>query len=98
MFNPFTWLKELFTKIQSTIGDFLKSVFNAELTLIIAKLKDPAIAIVKNLMSSDLSSEEKRAQALKELAEQAKVLGLDVGKSALNLLIEMAVQYVKNLK
>ena len=98
MFNPFTWLSGLFTKIQSTIGDFLKSVFSAELTMVIAKLKDPAIAIVKGLMASDLSNDEKRKKALEDLAAQAQALGLDVGKSALNLLIEMALQYVKNLK
>lgn len=98
MFNPFTWISSIFNKFQNTIQGFLKSVFTAELTLVIAELKDPAIAIVKNLMSSDLSSAEKRNQALAALAEEAKKLGLDVGKSALNLLIEMAVQYVKTLK
>lgn len=98
MFNPFTWISGIFAKFQNTIGDFLKSVFNSEMTLVIAKLKDPAIAIVKNLMSSDLSSAEKRTQALEALMAEAKALGLDVGKSALNLLIEMAVQYVKTLK
>ena len=98
MFNPFTWISGVISKFQSTIGAFLKTVFNSEMTLVIAKLKDPAIAIVQNLMSSDLSSAEKRNQALASLAAEAKALGLDVGKSALNLLLELAVQYVKTLK
>lgn len=98
MFNPITWIKDLFSKVQLTIGAFLKSVFNAEMNLVIAKLKDPAIAIVQNLMGQDLTSEEKRALALESLIAEAKALGLQVGKSALNLLLEMAVQYVKNLK
>jgi hypothetical protein len=98
MFNPFTWLSGIFSKFQATIGDFLKGVFSAELTLVIAKLKGPAIEIVKDLMDTDLTNAQKRADALKQLTQAAKELGLDVGKSALNLLIEMALQYVKNLK
>lgn len=98
MFNPIEWLKGLFTKVQSTIGDFLKGVFNSEMTLIISELKGPAIAIVKDLLDADLTSAQKRSEAFKQLSATAKDLGLTVGKSALNLLIELAVQYVKNLK
>lgn len=98
MFNPITWFLGMFSKVQATLGDFIKGVFTAELTLIVAELKQPAIEIVKNLMEADLTNAQKRSEALKELAAIAKNVGLDVGKSALNLLIEMALQYVKNLK
>ena len=98
MFNPFSWLAGMFVKVQSTIGDFLKSVFNAELTLAITELKGPAIDIVKDLLDADLTDAQKRSDAVKQLAQVAKGLGITVGKSALNLIVEMAVQYVKNLK
>ena len=98
MFNPFSWLVDMFVKVQSTIGDFLKSVFNAELTLAITELKGPAIDIVKDLLDADLTDAQKRSDAVKQLAQVAKGLGITVGKSALNLIVEMAVQYVKNLK
>lgn len=56
-----------------------------------------ALATVQELESviPVLSGEAKHAQAFSVLANAAKDAGLSVGKSALNLLIETAVQYIK---
>ena len=86
-----TWIIGLWNKFLAAFDGFIKEVFDAESKLLIGQFKDVAIAIVAKLMTADLSSDEKRAQAFKELKESAIAAGKDLSSSMLNLLIELAV-------
>ena len=75
---------------------FIQQVFTAEKPIIIAALKDIAMAAVVRVNNLDtLTNEEKRTQAFGQIAAYAKNQGIEVGTSMINLAIEMAVQAVK---
>ncbi len=76
--------------------NFLEQVFTAEKPIIMATLKDIAIKAVQSVNSiGDLTNDQKRAQAFGQISDYAKVQGIQVGESMINLAIEMAVQAVK---
>jgi len=94
----FKWLKYLFNKFIRAFKSFIRIVFTSSTQIIIGQLKDFAISVVILLNSRDLTNEEKRKEAFKQIKEEAIKRGLKVKDSIINLLIELAVQYVKNIK
>lgn len=90
------WIKALFNKLMASFNEFIKEVFNQEAKLLIAEFKDFAIEVVKKLAVTDLSSEAKRLEAIKEIKEEAIRRGKELSDSMLNLLIELAVTWYKN--
>jgi len=93
----FEWIKVLFSKAVRIFNSFLKEVFNTGLKVVLAALYDIALESCKNLMETDLTSEEKRNQAFNEIKDYAKSKGLSVSSHLINLLIEMCVTYLKKL-
>ena len=92
----FQWLVNLFNKIIAAFKSFIQAVFPTASQLIIGKLKDFAVKIVSELSLSDLTNEEKREAAFDKIKAEAISQGLEVRDSLINLLIEMAVAYLKN--
>jgi hypothetical protein len=90
-------IKSLWNKFLAAFDGFIKEAFDAESKLLIGQFKDVAIAIIAKLMVADLSSDEKRAQAFKELKEAALAAGKDLSSSMINLLIELAVARWKKM-
>lgn len=92
-----TKVKTFFSKLWGTLRDFLSNVFTATTSVVVSELKGIAINTVKELSSTDLSDDKKREQAFDAIYNYAIDEGLNVKDSVINLVIEMAVQYVKNL-
>lgn len=91
--NIFKTLIDLF---RNSFLDFLKAVFSPLSKKLVEELKDFAIDTVKELQESDLTSAEKRKEAFKKIKAEAIERGLAFTESALYLIIELALQYVKN--
>jgi hypothetical protein len=92
-----SWAKNLWSKLTRAFNVFIKEVFDAEAKLIIGQFKDLAIHIVADLATKDLSSEQKRAQAFKEIKETAITAGKDLSDTMINVLIELAVLRYKTV-
>ena len=94
----FVWFKNMFSKVFKAFKSFITEVFESALRVFIGVLKDYAINVVYQLSATDLSNEAKRNEAFKKIKLEAIAKGLEVRDSWINILIEMALQYVKNLK
>lgn len=92
----FNWLKDLFNKALKFFRAFLKEVFNHSTEIVLAALKDIAVASVTKLANTDLSNEEKRKAAFQEIKAYAIKEGIETRDSLINLLIECAVNAYKN--
>ena len=90
-----TWFTGLWNKFIASFNVFIKEVFDAETKLVIGQFNVIAVAIIAKLATSDLSSDEKRVQAFKEIKEAALAAGKDLSNSMINLLIELAVRRFK---
>lgn len=91
-----SWIKGLFNKYIKFFRDFVCGVFSNTAQVIIGKLKNDAIMIVEELSKSNLTDEMKRQEAFKLIKEKSEIMGLASKDSIINLLIEMAVSYIKN--
>ena len=90
------WLKGIFFKVCNALGGFFKQVFTSATQIILVQLKDIAINAVSELEKTGLTNEEKRKEAFKKISDYATLKGLDVKASLINLVIEMALQVIKN--
>ncbi len=90
-------LKLFFVRVGAVLKNVLKSVFSVVSKQLIDELLDFAITICKDLDAEDLTSSEKRKEAFKSIKAEATERGLDLRDSLVNLLIELAVNYVKSL-
>jgi len=97
MFNPFSWIKNIFTKVKPTINAFLAQVFHATMQAFVAKLWETAVEATKEVSLQDLTNAEKRKAVVKRITEVAKENGIEYKEHMLNLLTEMAVAYWKSL-
>jgi hypothetical protein len=89
------WLKELWAKLVGIFKSFLMDAFTQAEQIVLAELKDFAVVTVKNLMVSDLSSADKRKAAFEAIKAEALKRGKTMGDSLVNVLVELALQYVK---
>ncbi len=92
----FNWFSKLFSTVAKIFQSFIDAVFTQASKIIVAELKEIAIEIVAEIGSTDLSNEEKRNEAFTRIKESAKEKGLEARDSLINLIIELAVQYLKN--
>ena len=102
---PWPETKEDFMKIWDTIKEFfawkrvsvfLKKLFKGLLLILFDELKDLAIATAKIVAEKGLpDDEEKRHEFERIFREKAKEKGYELKDSALNLLREMAIAYLK---
>ena len=90
-----SWIVGLFNKFVRVFKSFLAIALPVGKQVIIAALKDIAIAAVSKLENTDLSNEEKRNQAFKDIGAEAKAKGIVAGSNLINLIIELALQYIR---
>ena len=91
-----TWFKEVFNRLIRVFGQFIEDAFNAGVKVLIAEFKDYAIDIVTRLAGMDMSNEQKRNEAFKAIKQEGVLRGKNLSSSLINLIIELAVQYLKN--
>lgn len=89
-------IKRIFKSAVRAVKKFLKIAIPKVLRKIFAELQEFAIEVIDNLQYSDLSNENKREEAVKRIKDRAEYMRIDISNSAINLLIELAVQYLKN--
>ena len=87
------WLKNFFNALLRAFKKFVAAAFPVVKQVVIAELKDFAIATVTGLATTDLSSSEKRKVALQAILDEATERGMEVGESLGRTLLEMAYQY-----
>lgn len=94
----FNWITSLFSKALRLFKEFMKIAFPILLQTFIGLLKDFAISVVSKLEDADLSNEEKRNQAFEQIRDEAIAKGLEFKTSWIFLLIEIALQAVKQMR
>ena len=75
--------------------DALKALGVAAKKLLKSELGKIVMAVVAELVQSNLSNSEKREEALRRIKDQAKESGLEYKTGIINLLIELAVNRLK---
>ncbi|KXB08571.1 hypothetical protein AKJ59_00755 [candidate division MSBL1 archaeon SCGC-AAA385M02] len=92
------FFKKVFNSAIRKVNKFLKIAIPQILKLAYAELQEFAISVVKNLEYEDLANEEKRQKAFDEIKVRASYKSKEISDSAINLLIELAVQYIRKEK
>jgi len=90
------WLKNFFSKALKIVNAILKAVFTSAFKILMAKLQDIATMSITKLASTDLSNEEKRNQAFKEIKGYAMSQALSFNDRDINLIIETIYSSLKN--
>jgi len=89
-------IKQLILSKLSWLERFILSLFERGIVEYLEKLLPIAVDIVTKLAQNNtLTSDQKRTEAVRQLGDAAKSVGIDVGLSVLNLAVEMALQKVK---
>ena len=92
----FKFISDLFLKVFKTIKSILKAVFTASFQLLLERLKDISAESITKLATTDLSNEDKRSQAFKEIKEYALSNTLKFTNSDIFLIIEIIHKQLKN--
>ena len=91
-------IKSFFVKAGTVLKNVFTTIFAALSKQVIDEMLDFAISICSELDIKDLASSDKREEAFKAIGDEAKVRGLSLRDSLINLLIELAVNYIRSLK
>ena len=94
----FKWIKNLFSGAARAVRNFIEAAIPVFLKFLYAEIKDFAVDAVAELDGLDILNEEKRKVAFDRIREEADKRKLEIADSAINLLIELAVQYLKQAK
>lgn len=92
------WWTLLFDKLSRAFKEFLAVALPVIKQSAMAKLKDFATEMAAKYETSDFSNETRRNLVFNEIKKEALNKGIEIGKSEIYLLIELALQYVKNKK
>ena len=90
------WFKRLWNRLVRIFKKFIDIAIPIITQMLIAEFKDFAINAVDKIQSTDLSNSEKREEVFKEIKTEALSRGKTLSDSVINLLIELALQYIKN--
>jgi len=82
-------IKNFFSKALRFVGAMLKAVFTSAFKILMAKLSDVATSTITKLATTDLSGDEKRKQAFKDIKAAALEKMLTFTDSDINLIIEV---------
>ena len=85
----FSWVSDLFLKVFRVLKPYMLAVFDTAFQILLAKLEEVATPSIKKLAASDLSSEQKRSAAFKEIKAYAIAQCLTVNDSDIYLAIEI---------
>jgi len=91
-------IKRFLLGIYYELKEFIKIAIPQVVAIIFLDLKNFAIQVVEELELEDISNEDKRKQALKKIKKEAKKRGFELKDRVINLLIELAINYIKNKK
>ena len=94
----FNWVRDLFLKVIRAIKPIFLEVFDRVMQELIAILKDVAMEAIKKAAQTDLSNDEKRNLALKEVKEYAIKRSLAVTDSQILLVIQIIFNLLKKRK
>jgi hypothetical protein len=86
----------LWNKIRNLFLSFVKDAVGELTQKLVVELKDFAVQTVATLENSDLTDVAKRKAAFTQIVSEAKARGLVYSDSAINFLIELAVQKLKS--
>ncbi len=92
----FKWISDLFLKVIRIVKPILLAVFTSAFQILLAKLKDIAANSITTLASTNLTNEEKRNTAFKDIKTYAIEKMLSVSDSDINLIIEVIYKQLKN--
>ena len=79
----------------NAVWSWLKPIVLALLNFATKEILDSVLEIVKEMAGTDLSNSEKREAAFEKVKDLLVAEGKDLGDSMINLLIELAVQKMK---
>jgi len=99
MFGWFKSLGRFFKKFVVVLfgKSAAKALANAAKQMFRSAFGQVVLAVVAELMASNLSNGEKRAAAFARIKEEALFRGVEIKDSLINLVIEMAVLRLKDL-
>ena len=86
-----------FNRARQELWDLVHQIFTGVLEIMLANLKEIAMEVVMELAQTDLQNEEKRKIAFERIKEIATEKGIATKDSAINLMIELAVQKCKQI-
>jgi hypothetical protein len=92
----FDKVKAFFNMLVRAFKSFIDAALPVVTQALLAELKDFAISIVKDLDAKDMTSKAKREEAFRLIKEEAIKRGKSVSDSLVNLLLEIALQFIRN--
>jgi hypothetical protein len=90
-----TWFKGLFSKAIAIFKEFIAEALPIVKQIIIVALKEIALEAVLKAQNTNLSDDEKRKQAFKEIKAYAIAKGIGARDSLINLMLELALQKIQ---
>jgi len=93
-----SWVKGFFNNLLRFFWDFAKEALAGAKEIVLAELTPFALSVVTELANSSLAGPDKRKKAFSKIKSHAKTVGIKVGDSLVNYLIELCVQSLKGDK
>jgi len=90
------WFKKLWNRLVRIFDKFVDIALPIVTKMLIAEFKDAAINIVGTLQKTKLTNTAKRDKAFEDIKAEASKRGKNLSDSLISLLIELALQFVKN--
>jgi len=90
------WFKKLWNRLVRIFDKFVDIALPIVTKMLIAEFKDAAINIVGTLQKTKLTNTAKREKAFEDIKAEASKRGKNLSDSLISLLIELALQFVKN--
>jgi hypothetical protein len=88
-------IKAFFSGFSSMFMLFIQAAIPPAKQILIAEFKDISIEVVKELSLTNLTSDAKRAEAIKRITDAIIANGKEASGSLVRLLIELAVSQLK---
>jgi len=90
------WFKKLWNRLVRIFDKFVDIALPIVTKMLIAEFKDAAINIVGTLQKTKLTNTAKREKAFEDIKAEASKRGKNLSDSLVSLLIELALQFIKN--
>jgi hypothetical protein len=94
--NIWGWIKAIFFKVSGVVGNLFKQVFTSSFQKFIALAMDVAKKAVSVLEGVDLTNDEKREAAFKEIVQYVEEKGIYYKKNWVYILIGIALEAIRN--
>ena len=92
-------VKKFFDRIKGSLiaqfNNFIQAAIPPAKQILIAEFKDVSVAVVKELSLTNLTSDAKRAEAIKRITDALISNGKEASGSLVRLLIELAYSQIK---